>query len=369
MTEALPSTPEWSEKKLDDLVEFLDGQRRPMKSSDREKMNGIYPYYGATGVIDYVDGYIFDEELVLLGEDGENILSRNLPQAFVIRGKTWVNNHAHVMRPKNCVDAKFLAFALERLDFAKFNTGSAQPKITKGTCKSIGVPVPPTKHEQTKVSEALSHMDNLIASLDALVAKKEAIKQGMMQELLTGKLRLPGSTGEWREVALDDACEMKSGFGITSRNISKTGRFRCYGANGIRGFTDRATHSGVFPLIGRVGAQCGNVVLVKGDFFASEHAIVATVRAGYDPAWLSLVLSRMGLNRKSEASAQPVLTVSKLKLLSLRAPPDEDEQKKIASVIFDTEEEINELQSRRDKLRSIRKAMSQQLLTGMIRLL
>ena len=88
----------WDVTSLENAVTFLDGLRRPVKSGDREKMRGDYRYYGASGVVDYVNDYLFDGEYILLGEDGENILSRNLPLAFKVKGKFWVNNHAHIMQ-------------------------------------------------------------------------------------------------------------------------------------------------------------------------------------------------------------------------------------------------------------------------------
>ena len=89
---------DWEAKPVDQVVEFLDGKRIPLKQEDRDLMEGNIPYYGASGIIDYVNDYIFDDELILLGEDGENVVSRNLPLAFKIKGKSWVNNHAHVLR-------------------------------------------------------------------------------------------------------------------------------------------------------------------------------------------------------------------------------------------------------------------------------
>ena len=91
---------DWEVRELCEVVTFLDGKRRPVKNSDRAKMQGSIPYYGASGIADYVNDYIFDDDLILLGEDGENILSRNLPLAFRISGKTWVNNHAHIIQGK-----------------------------------------------------------------------------------------------------------------------------------------------------------------------------------------------------------------------------------------------------------------------------
>src|SRR5690606_38933368 len=102
---------DWDVTTLSNAVFFLDGMRRPIKSNERK--SGQYPYYGASGIIDYVEDYIFDDELILLGEDGENILSRNLPLAFLVKGKIWVNNHAHVLKPKEDFHIKFLCEYLE----------------------------------------------------------------------------------------------------------------------------------------------------------------------------------------------------------------------------------------------------------------
>jgi type I restriction enzyme S subunit len=180
---------DWEECYLSDAVDFLDGQRRPIKSSEREKVKGIYPYYGASGIIDYVSDYIFDDELILLGEDGENILSRNLPLAFQVRGKIWVNNHAHVLKPKENFDIIFLTNFLESLDYSLLNSGTAQPKLNKQSCLKIKI-VKPTKAEQTAIAQILSDMDTNILALETQRNKTLAIKQGMMQELLTGKTRL-----------------------------------------------------------------------------------------------------------------------------------------------------------------------------------
>lgn len=247
--------------------------------------------------------------------------------------------------------------------------GATINQITNGSLKSFRVPFPPDEEERNRIAQALSDMDDLIASLDTLIAKKQDIKQGAMQQLLTGKRRLPGFSGEWATVDLGSLCSMKSGAGITSRTISDSGPFPVYGANGLRGFTNSKTHSGVFPLIGRVGALCGNIQVARGDFFASEHAIVAEPKGKTDPEWLALALGRLGLNRLSEASAQPVLTVGKLAVLPVFAPSDPQEQREISGVIFAMQDELRQIHARLSKLREVRQGMMQQLLTGRIRLI
>lgn len=180
---------DWEICELKDAVDFLDGLRRPVKSGDRAKISGIYPYYGASGIVDYVNDFIFDDELILLGEDGENILSRNLPLAFKVSGKIWVNNHAHVMKPKSDFDITYLTEFLESLDYSLLNSGTAQPKLNKQSCLKIKV-AKPSKKEQSAIAIILSDMDDELRALEQRLNKNRQIKQGMMQELLTGKTRL-----------------------------------------------------------------------------------------------------------------------------------------------------------------------------------
>ena len=204
---------DWSLRQLGDVVTFLDGRRRPVKDADRAKMRGSIPYYGASGIVDYVNDYLFDEDLILLGEDGENILSRNCHLVFRISGKAWVNNHAHVLKPNPNVSIGFLTGYLESLNYERFNSGTAQPKLNKQTCVGIPVALPPTKAEQEAIAEALSDADALIESLEQLLVKKRRIKQGAMQELLTGKRRLPGFSGEWEVKRLGETAILKARIG------------------------------------------------------------------------------------------------------------------------------------------------------------
>ena len=180
---------DWEVVDLADAAEFYDGIRKPVKSGDRAKMRGTFRYYGASGVVDYVNDYLFDGAYILLGEDGENILSRNLPLAFKVEGKFWVNNHAHVMQPRKEFNIDYLAAFLESLDYSLLNSGTAQPKLNKQSCLSVRVAKPP-KAEQSKISDVLLSINSEIDILMRRLNKTQQIKQGMMQELLTGRTRL-----------------------------------------------------------------------------------------------------------------------------------------------------------------------------------
>lgn len=172
--------PDWKKKKLEDVVEFLDGQRKPLEAGQR--VSGKYPYYGASGIIDYVNDYIFDEELILLSEDGANILDRNYRVCFLAKGKYWVNNHAHVLRAMDRNVNGFLCEQLESFDYRKYNSGGAQPKLNQATCRSIVVNVP-CLAEQQKIADCLSSLDDVIKKQKATLAAWEELKKGLLQQM------------------------------------------------------------------------------------------------------------------------------------------------------------------------------------------
>ena len=180
---------DWEIHPLSQVVDFLDEKRRPVKESERAAMRGSYPYYGASGIVDYVNDYLFDDELILLAEDGENILSRSTRLVISVSGKIWVNNHAHVLKPGSGFDLRFLSEYLESLDYSMYNSGTAQPKLNQKTCRDIPV-IAPQEEEQAAIAQVLTDMDTELTTLQTRRAKTQALKQAMMQELLTGRTRL-----------------------------------------------------------------------------------------------------------------------------------------------------------------------------------
>jgi len=178
---------EWEVLSVADVSENLDGKRIPVKQEDRDKQAKIYPYYGASGIIDYVDDYIFDEPLILLGEDGENVVSRNLPLAFKVEGKYWVNNHAHVLRPiKDISTIEFLCEALEFIDYSSIVSGSAQPKITQGHLSKILLRMPKIE-EQEDIGSMIQSINQKLQTEQSYLHKMQQIKAGLMADLLSGK--------------------------------------------------------------------------------------------------------------------------------------------------------------------------------------
>ena len=173
-------TEAWEQRKLDDVVEFLDTMRKPLEGAKR--IPGPYPYYGASGIVDYVDGYLFDEELILLSEDGANITERNYPVCFLASGKYWVNNHAHVLRTKQANENNFICNSLERKDYTQYNTGMAMPKLNKETCKKIPI-LCPGFEEQKKVGDYFRSLDHLITLHQQKCEELKKIKKFMLQKM------------------------------------------------------------------------------------------------------------------------------------------------------------------------------------------
>jgi type I restriction enzyme S subunit len=171
---------EWEEKKLGEVAENLDNRRVPITSSDREA--GDVPYYGASGVVDYVNGFIFDEDLLCVSEDGANLVARAYPIAFSISGKTWVNNHAHVLRFESACTQKFVEVYLNSIKLDDFLTGMAQPKLNKAMLDSIPIPSPDIL-EQERVADCVSSLDTLITAQEKKVDTLKLHKQGLMQGL------------------------------------------------------------------------------------------------------------------------------------------------------------------------------------------
>jgi len=172
---------EWEEKRLGDkgLCEILNNKRKPITSINRQK--GKYPYYGASGIIDYINDFIFDETLVLIGEDGAKwgVFEES---AFIAKGKYWVNNHAHVIRTEN-INEIFLVNYLIMIDINPFITGFAPPKLTLDNLKKISISLPKNLKEQQKIANTLSSLDNLIENQSKKIETLKEHKKGLMQQM------------------------------------------------------------------------------------------------------------------------------------------------------------------------------------------
>ena len=283
---------EWRIEPLENISSFHDEKRVPIKEGDRAQRRGKYPYYGASGIIDYVDDYLFDGEFILLGEDGANIVLRNSPLAFVVSGKFWVNNHAHVLQANG--SNQFLAEALERINYEPFNTGTAQPKLNASVCKQIPISLP-SLPEQTKIAGFLSAVDGKIQQLTRKKALLEQYKKGVMQQLFSLELRFKREDGthypDWEKRPM-------SSF-LVERNV-------------------KAPKSDRYPLMSFVAYKG---VTPKGDRYDREFLVNDGTNKPYKQTEYgdfiyssnNLLTGSIGLNSYGPASISPVYSIFQVK--------------------------------------------------------
>ena len=183
----------WEVKQLKWLFYNLDNLREPISADKRERTNPQYEYYGASGVIDKIDYYNVDDRVLLIGEDGANLVFRNLPLIYKAEGKFWVNNHAHILKPLKNVDYGYMYYTLESADYSTFITGSAQPKLSQSNLELQTLPVPPIS-EQAAIASYLNHkcatIDTSISNAQHQIELLQEYKQSLITEVVTGKRKV-----------------------------------------------------------------------------------------------------------------------------------------------------------------------------------
>ena len=163
---------EW--KTLGEVAENLDYLRKPVTKGSRS--SGIYPYYGASGIVDYVDDYIFDGDYLLVSEDGANLIARKTPIAFSVTGKSWINNHAHVLKFESDIDRKYVSYYLNHIDLTPYISGAAQPKLNQQNLNSIKLAYP-KQEVRNKIVQVLDNFDAVCNDLNIGLPKEIELRQ------------------------------------------------------------------------------------------------------------------------------------------------------------------------------------------------
>lgn len=251
-------------------------------------------------------------------------------------------------------------------------TLGAQPKLALYQIRNFPIPTPRLE-EQQKIAESLSDMDNLISSLEKLIEKKKDIKQGAMQELLSGKKRLTGFSGEWKNKNLLEIADFYDNLRVpVAESLRETGNTPYYGANGVQGYIKGFTHNGEFILVAEDGASDLKnypVRYVSGKIWVNNHAHVLQGKDLIaDTLFLSYLLSQYDFQSILVGGTRAKLNGSMIKTLNLMLP-DMNEQKAIASILSDMDAEITALEQKLTKCQKLKQGMMQQLLTGKIRLI
>ena len=369
---------EWEKKKIRNVSSFLDSKRIPLSQSERKTKKGKYPYYGASGIIDYVEDYIFDGEYILLGEDGANILMRNSPLAFLASGKFWVNNHAHVIKANE--SNKFLAESLERIRYDKYNTGTAQPKLNAEVCKNIIIPIP-TIQEQQKIATFLTAVDT---KLQQLGQKKELLanyKKGVMQQLFSQQLRFKNDDSsdfpDWEEKKLGEIGNIVSGLTYSPKDIvdKKNGVLVLRSSNVKKGklsFKDN-----VYVKVDRFNPVIKDDILIcvrnGSKRLIGKNAIINTETQGVAfGAFMSIYRSEFNkylfhyfssYNYKKEVHKNLGATINSINgsdLKKFKVPfPSLKEQQKIANYLSAIDKKNTTIQTQIDKTQAFKKGLLQ----------
>ena len=244
----------WTYKKLGEVATLYDSQRKPVTKKDR--VSGMYPYYGATGIQDYVDSYIFDGRYLLLGEDGAK-WGANEKSAFIIEGKSWVNNHAHIMRFDERVNDSFVEYYLNGKDLNEYITGAVVPKLTQAKLTQILIPVPPIDEQERIVAE-LDLLSSVIEKKKAQLSEYDQLAQSIYYSMF-------GDPKRWDNMRLKDVM-IKMGSGATPRGGNQS-----YKNEGISLIRSLNVHNGIFKIKDLAyidefqAAQLNNVIVEKND--------------------------------------------------------------------------------------------------------
>ena len=369
----------WEVKKLGAVFDIGNGR-------DYKHLNtGKIPVYGTGGLMTYVNEYLYDGETVCIGRKG----TINMPQYH--NGKIWTVDTLFYTYNFRKTDVKFLYYLIQRIDWNSYNTATGVPSITSQNISNILVSFPPL-HEQHRIASALTSIDNLISSLGKLIEKKKNIKQGAMQQLLTGKTRLKGFSEPWVKRKLGENATIQRGgsprpieaYLTTSRNginwikigdVRPNDKFIRHTAEKIipEGVShSRQVYKGDFILSNSMSFGRPYILDIDGCIH-DGWLVIKDYSNTYDMDFLYYILSSNAIFEQyiAIAAGSSVKNLNKEKVANvvLFAPQSLAEQRAIATILNKMDNEITALEAKKAKYEAIKQGMMQQLLTGKIRLI
>ena len=315
--------------RFDEVTINFDKKRIPLSSAQREKRQGTFRYYGAQGVIDHVDDYIYDGTYLLIAEDGENLKSKKQNIAQVVDGQFWVNNHAHIVQGNEQSDTRFLCYLINSMDLSGYVTGSAQPKLSQANLNAITLSLP-TLVEQKRIVEYLYMLDqkidvnrqindNLLAQAQTLY--KQFFPYGVQDDLPDG-WRI-GTVGEIIEIHDSKRIPLSG----ADRSKMEKKIYPYYGAASLMDLVDNYIFDGKYLLLGEDGTvvdDAGYPILqyVWGQFWVNNHAHILTGRLGYDVESLYMLFKQTPVKSIVTGAVQPKISQANLRSVQVVIPPE-----------------------------------------------
>ena len=286
-------------KTIEEWCDILDSQRIPISAKDRIK--GIYPYYGANGVQDYIDNYIFDDELVLLAEDGGNFGSKKRPIAYRVSGKCWVNNHAHVLKPKKDLNVDYLCYSLMFYDTNGLVNGATRQKLTQSTMRKMKIPYLKIEN-QLEIVKKIKKIEAVIQQQNKQLFLLDELIKARFIEMFGDPINNSKSFPSKKVV---DVVTMQRGYDLpTSKRIS-SGNIPVYGSNGILGYHD-TSKCDVGVITGRSGTL-GEVTFSDRPFWPLNTTLFSVDIHNNNIIYLKYLLEFYDLKRFGSGTGVPTL--------------------------------------------------------------
>ena len=372
---------------LREIVTIHDNKRIPLNEIERKRKEGNYPYCGANGILDYIDDYIFEGEHILLAEDGGDY-SRHGKSAYIMKGKFWVNNHAHVLAAiESKTNNLFLLYALNYYDLNAYVVGSTRKKLNQEQMKEIKISLPPLQGQKI-IAEILSTVDQAIEKVDEAIEKTQRLKKGLMQELLTKGIghnefqetkvgRVPK---EWQIAELSKIGDIVTGT-TPSTSIKK------FWGEGLPFITPSDFSGNKYVIktgrtvtkegaeIGRINprnsvlvvciASVGEVAMSSEESITNQqiNSIVCNIRSNSHYVYYAMSFNKKRLKRWAGITTSPIIKKSFFGIFPLPLPPL-PEQQKIAEILGTVDKRLGGLRNRKEKLEKLKKGLMDDLLTG-----
>jgi type I restriction enzyme S subunit len=346
----------WLPKKIKDIAPLQRGFDLP----NSQLIPGPYPVVYSNGIENFHAEFKAKAPGVVTGRSG------TIGKFAYVSEDYWPHNTSLWVTDFKGNDPLFVFYLYNTINIARFGTGSGVPTLNRNDVHDFVVEVPPTKAEQTAIATALSNTDALIQSLEKLIAKKRAIKQGAMQELLTGKRRLPGFEGKWVKKMLGECLKVKHG--KSQHEVADSnGVYPILATSGIVGKSKQYLYDRPSVLIGRKGTIDAPQYM-ETPFWTIDTLFYTEIFDDTDAKFIFYRFKLIDWYSYNEASGVPSLNARTIENIELFVPPTKMEQVSISALLSEMDREISAHESKLSKYRTIKQGMMQELLTGKTRL-